>query len=640
MQESFAIPYEPARLRGERLLVLAPHPDDEVIGCGGLVAQHLREKRTIRILVATDGAQAGDAAMREEESRRSLETLGELAVGGWRLAEEPACTLEFLRFPDRGLDDSVADRLREEIAAFRPDLILVPSPVEIHPDHIALSRAFCELVQRDATLFADLAPGRVAFYEVSAPLRPNTLVDITDVAEAKYAAIAEHHSQLGLRDYTSYARGLNAYRAMTLPQDVRYAEGYYVVELPLLRTMAFSALRTLTGAPPVLATTGDVVPVSVVIRTKDRPALLREAIESVRASGYPCEIVVVNDGGARVDVDGVTLIEHAQSRGRSVAANEGVRVAKNAFIAFLDDDDLHYPEHLPTLTAAATTAHAGWYSDAVSAFLRPGTSGAYETHSRQRLYTHDFDRELLLVDNYIPLPTILIPRASFLDLGGFDPEFDLFEDWDFLIRLGQRGDFLHVRRVTCEIRHFEGGSSIILATTGEASPRYREAKLQVWRKHAALVTPAVFVTTFERQKRRAVSLHSDAVDARGESAAVHNDVSRLDREKGQLIAQIAGMQDSLNGAMLRTRELEGAVTVLGALAASAEQKSTEIEQLKRDIERLGAEIAELRRHNGESGAALESARVEIARLNGLLDMIFRSKTWKLHTTLEKLRGRG
>jgi hypothetical protein len=100
MQESFAIPYEPARLRGERLLVLAPHPDDEVIGCGGLVAQHLREKRTIRILVATDGAQAGDAATREEESRRSLETLGELAVGGWR--ENRLARSSFYAFPIAG----------------------------------------------------------------------------------------------------------------------------------------------------------------------------------------------------------------------------------------------------------------------------------------------------------------------------------------------------------------------------------------------------------------------------------------------------------------------------------------------------------------------------------------------------------
>lgn len=621
MLESAAIPYEATHLRGERLLVLAPHPDDEVIGCGGLVAQHLADGRAVRILIATDGAQAGDAAAREEESRRGIARLGDGAE------------VEFLRFPDRALDDGVAARLREELMAFRPDLIAVPSPVEIHPDHLALARAFCDLVQRDELLFAELAVARVAFYEVSQPLRPNALVDITAVADAKFAGIDEHRSQTALRNYSSFARGLNAYRAMTLPPETTYAEGYYLLDVATLRTSPFSALRAMTGAPAAVEVVREQTPVSVIIRTKDRPALLREAIDSVRAANHPCEIVVVNDGGARVEIEGVTLIEHAQSRGRSVAANEGVRAASHHFIVFLDDDDLHYPEHLPTLTAAATTAHAGWYSDALSAFLRPSPSGAYETHSRQRLYSQDFDRELLLADNYIPLPTILIPRATFLDLGGFDPEFDLFEDWDFLIRLAKRGDFLHVPRVTCEIRHFEGGSSIILATSG--SETFNAAKLQVWRKHD--IQPATVLGAFERQKRRIAALYSGAVDAKGERAAVHHDVLRLEREKSELLRQIGEVHQSLNGSMLRVRELEGTVTALGPVVASA---TAHAEEKALEIARMADEIATLRRINAETGAALESTRVEVNRLNGLLDLIYRSKTWKLHTTLEKIRGRG
>jgi len=626
--EAEAIPYEPALLRGERLLVLAPHPDDEVIGCGGLVAQHLRERRDVRVIVATDGAEGGDAAAREEESRRALASLGEAAI-------------EFLRIPDRKLQD--LPQLRDMLLSYRPDLIAVPSPIEIHPDHLALSRIFCELVQRDETLFADLAVARVAFYEVGQPLRPNAIVDISDVAEAKYAAIAEHRSQLAVRDYVAYARGLNAYRAMTLPAGAKYAEAYYVAELKALRTTPFSELRRMVGAPREIEVTGATVPVSVIVRTKDRPALLREAIDSIRATQYPCEIVVINDGGAPVELQDVNLIRHDQSRGRSVAANEGVRSAKNDFIVFLDDDDLFYPEHLATLASASASSHVAWYTDAISAFLRPGESGAYETHARLRLFEQDFDRELLLVDNYIPLPTLLIPRASFLDLGGFDPEFDLFEDWDFLIRLSARGDFLRVPRVTVEVRHFEGGTSAILAAP-EGSPQFREAKLRVWKKHSARIDDKLFSNVFERQKRRLGNLYSTVVETKGQLDAAHQSVARSEREKEKLLGESLDHHHTITGYALRVRELEGAVQALSAISADYENKTLQLERVERQAERDIAvqrgENDELRRANGETHAELERARVEIARLNGLLDMIYRSRTWKIHTLMEKMRGRG
>src|SRR5947208_7699287 len=90
MPEAEAIPFEPQDLRGERLLVLAPHPDDEVIGCGGLLALHLAEGRKVHVVVATDGAQAGDAVQRRSESRAAVALLGD-------------ATIEFLGYPDREL---------------------------------------------------------------------------------------------------------------------------------------------------------------------------------------------------------------------------------------------------------------------------------------------------------------------------------------------------------------------------------------------------------------------------------------------------------------------------------------------------------------------------------------------------------
>jgi len=616
MPEAEAIPFEPQDLRGERLLVLAPHPDDEVIGCGGLVALHLREGRKVHVAVATDGAQAGDAAQRESESRAALALLGDV-------------TIDFLRFPDRNLSGQreLDDRISAILREWKPDLIAVPSPLEIHPDHIALSRAFCDLIARDASLFADLAVARVAFYEVSAPLRPNALVDITSVSDAKYAAIEAHESQSAIHDYTSYARGLNVWRTMTMPPHVKFAEAYWTTPLPSLRTTPFSALREAMG-PLRIDVNVDVgrepLPISVIVRTKDRPALLAEAIASIRATGHPAEIVVVNDGGVHPNIDGVTLVEHETSRGRSEAANAGVKAAKNEYVAFLDDDDLYYPEHLATLAKAARGSNAaGWYSDAVSAFIDG------ENREPMRIYARDFDRELLLVDNYIPLPTLLFRRADFLELGGFDPAFDLFEDWDFLIRLAQRGDFVHVPRITCEIRHIQGGGSILLQNP-EGSPKFREARLQVWRKHAALRGENVFANVFEREKRRAVALEGDLVEARGARGRIEQEVARLERDKQSLIAQVGALSERINETMMRISHLEGAnAEIRGAL----DKANRDCYAATSRLSEVEPALIELQRTNG-------ALHAEVARMQNLLDAIFKSRTWKLHTIVERVKGRG
>jgi Uncharacterized proteins, LmbE homologs len=618
MREEEAIPFEPQDLRGERLLVLAPHPDDEVIGCGGLLALHLHEGRTVHVVVATDGTQAGDGAQREAESRAALALLGD-------------ATIEFLSFPDRELENAVAlaGRLASILRERKPDLVAVPSPLEIHPDHMALSRAFCDLIARDPSLFAELAVAQVAFYEVSAPLRPNTLVDITPVASTKYAAIEAHASQTAIRDYTSYARGLNAWRAMTLPPHVKFAEAYWTTPLPSLRTTPFSALREAMG-PPRINGVREPLPVSVIVRTKDRPALLAEAIASIRATGYPAEIVVVNDGGARPDLENVTLVQHDTSHGRSEAANAGVRAAKTAFVAFLDDDDLYYPEHLATLSSAARGSNAAaWYSDAVSAFIDG------ESREAMRVYAHGFDRELLLVDNYIPLPTLLFRRADFLDTDGFDPAFDLFEDWDFLIRLAQRGDFIRVPHITCEIRHIKGGASVVMANP-EGSSTFRNAKLQVWRKHAALMGENLFANVFEREKQRTVAIEGELVGARGARSRVEQEVARLERDKQSLIAQIGALSERVNETMMRISHLEGAnAEIRGTLDGANHERYAAIARIA-EVERAFAANQTVLDEMQRTNAALYA---EVARQQNLLDTIFKSRTWKLHTIVERVKGR-
>jgi LmbE family N-acetylglucosaminyl deacetylase/glycosyltransferase involved in cell wall biosynthesis len=646
LTEQQMVPYTASELRGERLLILAPHPDDEVIGCGGLIALHAHDKRQIRVLIASDGTAARDHAGTDYAALRELESVSGLKdLGG--------PTPKFLRLPDRQLadhQDELKRILKEEIRGFLPDLIAVPSPIEVHPDHLALTRALVDLVQSDDELVGELAVSRVAFYEVSQPIQPNALVDITACAEAKYRAIGRHASQNDIRDYEWFARGLNQYRSMTLFPAARYAEGYHVMEMTRVRTEPWSRLAAEVGGKSPVQVTAETVPISVIIRTRNRERWLRQAVDSVRATQYPASMIVVNDGGAPPADLGVktTVLEQSKPVGRSEAMNIGVRAAKTPFVAFLDDDDLYYPEHLSTLAAATNaSSQAAYYTDALSTFHEPADDGSFRETARLRLFAQEFDRDLLLFDNYIPLPTLLVRRDDFLRVGGFNKAYDLLEDWDFLIRLSQQGSFLRIPRLTCEIRHFRGGDSAILGSP-EDSARFREAKLRIWQSYSERLTPDVIATVFEKQKRRINELFGQVVERRGLARHLERDVTRLDREKTLLLEQLQAVHGTLQENEVRFRnteaqlrgELDGLNLALADSRTTVGKLSEDIQKYLSHVRSLDQSIASKDRAIGEKDQLTASLFSEIKRLNDLLNQIYQSRTWKLHRLVEKLTGRG
>ncbi|WP_218570439.1 hypothetical protein, partial [Pseudomonas sp. Kh13] len=83
------------------------------------------------------------------------------------------------------------------------------------------------------------------------------------------------------------------------------------------------------------------------------------------------------------------------------------------------------------------------YTDAV--FIQETIAAGKRTEvAREQRYPHEaYSRELLLVNNYIPINTFACPRALALSVGDFDESLAGLEDWDFLMRLSARSAFHH-----------------------------------------------------------------------------------------------------------------------------------------------------------------------------------------------------
>jgi len=200
----------------ERVLVIAPHPDDEAIGCGGAICLHRQRGDAVRVVFLTSGElglkhlpreQAWQ--VREEEARAAAAVLG-------------LTGLTFLRLPDWFLGDGVAEAaaaLRPTVERWAPQLVYLPHPQEAHPDHrVALP------ILRAALRDAAARPPALRGYEVWTPLAEYDHVeDITGVMRRKLRAVRCYASQTAHFRYDRAIRGLGQYRGV-LAARCRYAE--------------------------------------------------------------------------------------------------------------------------------------------------------------------------------------------------------------------------------------------------------------------------------------------------------------------------------------------------------------------------------------------------------------------------------
>jgi LmbE family N-acetylglucosaminyl deacetylase len=158
---------EPERYAGASVLVLSPHPDDELIGCGGTLLRLRRAGARVTILHATDGS-ASAALEREPASRRPFVRLDEAKMVARAAGFETIVWGEDNR-AFIATRDLVA-RLRDTIRGMAPALLFTPFVTDDHPDHLTLNRILGGALKELAGAAGAVA-GRAGVVDASAGAR-------------------------------------------------------------------------------------------------------------------------------------------------------------------------------------------------------------------------------------------------------------------------------------------------------------------------------------------------------------------------------------------------------------------------------------------------------------------------------------
>ena len=185
-------PHEWRSAGGQRVLVVAPHPDDE-IGCGGTMLLHRHAGDEIHLVHVTDGRGSRAAGLGPDEmaERRRVEA----GAAARALSLEPG-ERHWLGLREWEWDEAaLVATLRDLLQRLQPHIIYAPSCVDFHPEHTKTARSLAQALSA-----VQASPAQLRIYQIQVPLTPllaNLLAPIAAVADDLTTVARCYRSQLG-----------------------------------------------------------------------------------------------------------------------------------------------------------------------------------------------------------------------------------------------------------------------------------------------------------------------------------------------------------------------------------------------------------------------------------------------------------
>jgi N-acetylglucosamine malate deacetylase 1 len=216
------------------ILVIAPHADDEVLGCGGTIARAVAEGVHVEVLVVTkDAPHVLDTALWQQIHREAHSVHRQLGVSKTSFLDFPAPLL------DRVAGHEVSDAIGRQILEQRPDTVFIPHEGDIHYDHTATYRTAlvaCRPINnssiRQVLAYETLSESEWAPPRGDTWFIPNVYIDITSFIDVKVRAMVGYGSQIRDEPHPRSVKGIIAlakFRGFTV--GVSAAEAFAMVRL-------------------------------------------------------------------------------------------------------------------------------------------------------------------------------------------------------------------------------------------------------------------------------------------------------------------------------------------------------------------------------------------------------------------------
>ncbi len=205
--------------------------------------------------------------------------------------------------------------------------------------------------------------------------------------------------------------------------------------------------------PPSIELLNDGPLVSIIVPTFDRPAKLRDALESIERQTYAnIEGIVVNDGGPPIDE---LVAQYPRSRlitmaenNPPVSANTAFKAAKGEYVGILCDDDILFPHHVASLVTALERAHANVaHGNVLTAYLR-GDDEAWLCYGYDYQMHRSVEYQNLLANNHLGTTSVLFRRKVLTEGYILDERVPYCRDYALWLRLASKHDFIHIESIT------------------------------------------------------------------------------------------------------------------------------------------------------------------------------------------------